>query len=175
MFNSTTSTGLLNTQASRCDLLLSSNVLHLSNNISLEEMLAGLLFFLPCVTSDRLWVSCGCCMLNGKLMVNGLFWMRPNRVKSQLVNGLFQVLVSLIGKILYGCIRDLGFNSHLYQKLIGMNERERELCNCGISVNALLTSTFWPHFHFGLYFSILPFLVLKMKNWRLMWSFPLTH
>ena len=159
MFNSTTSTGLLNTQASRCDLLLSSNVLHLSNNISLEEMLAGLLFFLPCVTSDRLWVSCGCCMLNGKLMVNGLF----------------QVLVSLTSKILYGCIRDLGFNSHLYQKLIGMNERERELCNCDIGVNALLTSTFWPHFHFGLYFSILPFLVLKMKNWRLMWSFPLTH
>ena len=81
-------------------------------------------------------------MLNGKLMVNGLFWMRPNRVKSQLVNGLFQVLVSLTSTILYGCIRDLGFNSHLYQKLIGMNERERELCNCGISVNALLTSTF---------------------------------
>ena len=33
-----------------------------------------------------------------------------------------------------------------------------------IGVNVLLVPTFWPHFYFGPYFSILPFLVLKMKN-----------
>ena len=51
-------------------------------------------------------------------------------------------------------------------------ERVKKMVRCGKScvgrikkgVNTLLVSTFWGHFYFGPYFSILLLLVPKMKN-----------
>ena len=46
----------------------------------------------------------------------------PTFVKNVMLSNLLKmwVLVSLTGKVSDGCIRDLGFNPRLHQKLIGV-------------------------------------------------------